>query len=401
MPSAKATMFTKGFLLGTLVNFLLYVNYYVPMVVMANYCLEAYRTDLGTSGFAASVFILGALFARFVSPLLIAKFDRKPLLVTGAAAMALLSAAYLFDSGVVGLFALRFLHGFFYGIAQTTVTSITTESVPDEHKGEGIGYYMLSVTLGSAIGPFLGTALMRGVGFDALFITCACVACAGTAVAVTLRDVKPSPKTAASDGKTESVKRGTDGKRLSIDSFLESSVFPVSSIAALVFLAYGSVLTYLNAYASQLNLAAAASLFFVFYAATMFVSRPFTGRWFDSHGDRAVMALGFLALAAGLIALSQACNEILLFTAACLMGFGVGSIQPSGLTLAVQRAPEGRFDVANSTYFIFLDAAVGLCPILFGWTIPFLGYGGLFAILAAIVALAAIAYFTMRSRHLI
>lgn len=401
MPSADKGMFTRDFLLGTLVNFLLYVNYYVPMVVMANYCLATYQTDLGTAGFAASVFILGALLARFVSPLLIAKFGRKPLLVVGATAMALLSAAYLLDSGVAGLFALRFLHGFFYGMAQTTVTSITTESVPDEHKGEGIGYYMLSVTVGSAVGPFLGTFLMQNAGFPVLFLVCVGVAGVGTVAAAALHDVKARAKSSAreEDGSNAVEKKG--GRKVSLGSFLEASVFPISSIAGLVFLAYGSVLTYLNAYASQLGLAAAASFFFVFYAATMFVSRPFTGRWFDSHGDRAVMALGFVAMVAGLAVLSQAKSEVPLFAAACLMGFGVGSIQPSGLTLAVQRAPEGRFDVANSTYFIFLDAAVGLCPLIFGWTIPALGYGGLFLTLAVVVALAAAAYFAMRARRLI
>lgn len=394
-------MFTRDFLLGTLVNFLLYVNYYVPMVVMANYCLATYQTDLGTAGFAASVFILGALLARFVSPLLIAKFGRKPLLVVGAAAMALLSAAYLLDSGVAGLFALRFLHGFFYGMAQTTVTSITTESVPDEHKGEGIGYYMLSVTVGSAVGPFLGTFLMQNAGFPVLFLVCVGVAGAGTVAAIALHDAKARARSSTGEEGEIKAAEKKSGRKVSLGSFLEASVFPISSIAGLVFLAYGSVLTYLNAYASQLDLAAAASFFFVFYAATMFVSRPFTGRWFDSHGDRAVMALGFVAMVAGLAVLSQAKSEVPLFAAACLMGFGVGSIQPSGLTLAVQRAPEGRFDVANSTYFIFLDAAVGLCPLIFGWTIPALGYGGLFLTLAVVVALAAAAYFAMRARRLI
>ena len=47
MPSRNTGIFTKGFVLGTLVNLLLYVNYYTLMVVMANYCMETYATDLG------------------------------------------------------------------------------------------------------------------------------------------------------------------------------------------------------------------------------------------------------------------------------------------------------------------------------------------------------------------
>ena len=90
--------------------------------------------------------------------------------------------------GVCVTFAVRVLHGFFYGLAQTTVTSLTTESIPDAHKGEGIGYYMLSVTVGSAIGPFLGTTLMHGPGFTVMFALCAIVAAVALAGATSVHD---------------------------------------------------------------------------------------------------------------------------------------------------------------------------------------------------------------------
>ena len=62
----SSRIFTPAFFANEFVNLMLYVNYYVLMVVMAGYCLAAYRTDAGTAGFAASVFIVGALVARFV-----------------------------------------------------------------------------------------------------------------------------------------------------------------------------------------------------------------------------------------------------------------------------------------------------------------------------------------------
>lgn len=431
-----AGIFTRRFIVGTLVNLLLYINYYVLMVVMANYCMDTYAADLSTSGFAASIFIVGALVARFVSPPVIGTLGRKRTLVLGTLMMTALSAAYLFNAGIVALFAVRVLHGFFYGLAQTTVTSLTTESIPDAHKGEGIGYYMLSVTVGSAIGPFLGTALMHGPGFTVMFALCAMVAAIALAGATSIRGASARDNAAAKDrhttgtlhltGNTTSEDNGTQHESIPYDdalhddarnprtsspattkrgfalsTFIERTALPISSVVVLVYLGYGAVITYLNAFAAEAGFTTAAGFFFVAYALTMLVSRPFTGKAFDRRGDLPVMTSGFAAFVMGMLLIGAATNGAFLLVGACLMGYGIGTIQPSGLTLCVRRAPDDRFDVANSTFFVFLDAAIGLCPILFGWTVPLIGYRGLFILLGSVAALAFALYLALRARKLI
>lgn len=438
MPSPSSSIFTRGFVTGTLVNLALYVNYYTLMVVMANFSMATYAVDLSTAGFSASIFIVGALIARFVSPPIIGSIGRKRTLVLGLAMMTVASALYLLNAGIVMLFAVRLLHGFFYGLAQTTVTGIATESVPDEHKGEGIGYYMLSVTVGSAIGPFLGTSLMHGPGFAAMFVVCTVVAALGLVGAISVRsnegkaagtqgartkdeNSQPDANTMASadgtaastmtdsvgSGKTTAAPTENAGaspspkRALSLSTFIEVSALPISFVVVLVYLGYGAVITYLNAFAAEENLTAAAGVFFVAYAVAMLISRPFTGKAFDRHGDLPVMTSGFFAFVAGLVVIGSSANDPMLLAGACLMGYGIGTIQPSGLTLAVRRAANDRFDVANSTFFICLDAAIGLCPILLGWTVGTIGYRGLFILLGAVAGVAFFVYLALRKRGLI
>lgn len=433
MPSPSSSIFTRGFVTGTLVNLALYVNYYTLMVVMANFSMATYAVDLSTAGFSASIFIVGALIARFVSPPIIGSIGRKRTLVLGLAMMTVASALYLLNAGIVMLFAVRLLHGFFYGLAQTTVTGIATESVPDEHKGEGIGYYMLSVTVGSAIGPFLGTSLMHGPGFAAMFVVCTVVAALGLVGAISVRSnegkaagtqgaraedgsLRPNASTMADsvdDGETTAAPAEPEGSQpdgsaspspkraLSLSTFIEVSALPISFVVVLVYLGYGAVITYLNAFAAEENLTAAAGVFFVAYAVAMLISRPFTGKAFDRHGDLPVMTSGFFAFVAGLVVIGLSANDPMLLIGACLMGYGIGTIQPSGLTLAVRRAANDRFDVANSTFFICLDAAIGLCPILLGWTVGTIGYRGLFILLGAVAGVAFFVYLALRRRELI
>ena len=52
------------------------------------------------------------------------------------------SALYLAGLGLWLLFALRLLHGIAFGTCSTAIGTIVTALVPDNRKGEGVGYYM-------------------------------------------------------------------------------------------------------------------------------------------------------------------------------------------------------------------------------------------------------------------
>lgn len=69
---------------------------------------------------------------------------------------------------VVLLLILRLVHGLGFGIAATASGTLAGAIVPSSRRGEGIGYYALSVTLSSAVGPFLSMFLYRTSGFYSL-----------------------------------------------------------------------------------------------------------------------------------------------------------------------------------------------------------------------------------------
>lgn len=429
-------LFTVPFLIASATNFLLYVNYYVIMVVMASYATDVLEADIGTAGFTASVFLVGALAARFVSAAVVDRLGCERALRLSAVGIVACSALYLAGPGTAPLIALRALHGFFYGIAQTAVTSLVTDLIPRNRKGEGLGYYMLSTALGSAIGPFVGSALMHGAGYDASFLACLGVIVAGCASAFALRDAKaaegeapqgrgslgggvtakpelPEPTSTASapspsaDGPAAATTPAPSlspspaaARKLSfrgvVGTFVEFRALPVSCVAGIVYLAYGTIITYLNSFAAEVDLTVASSLFFVVYSAAMFACRPFTGRRFDRKGDLGVMMFGFVAFGAGMALIGLAQSTAVLLAAAVLAGFGIGALQPCGLALAVQRAPESRVTAANATYFMLLDVAVGVCPMLLGWVVPAFGYRALYLAMVGVVAVAALIFLVLR-----
>lgn len=165
-------IFTPRFIAGFAVNFILYMQYYALMVAMAGYSAMQFAAGATEGGFTASVFILGALCSRLFFGGVIDKVGRGRVLVacmTGEVACTLLYLAFEHVPAIGVFIVLRFLHGAFYGLSQTTVTSIVSSAVPFSRKGEGVGYYMLSVTLGAALGPLMGSAFSNAGDFDMLF----------------------------------------------------------------------------------------------------------------------------------------------------------------------------------------------------------------------------------------
>lgn len=69
--------------------------------------------------------------------------------------------------------------------------------------------------------------------------------------------------------------------------------------------------------------------------------------------------------------------------------------------MAIKRAPDARTTAANSTYFVFLDIAIGLCPFLLGWSIPLIGYRGLYLSMVAVIAVSFALYLMFRKRKML
>ncbi|MEC4271734.1 MFS transporter [Adlercreutzia sp. R25] len=453
--AAPTPLWTKSFIAGTLLNFFIAANYFMLMVVMTAYALSVYQAPPAVAAFCASAFIVGTLFSRFASAPLMERFGRLPVLVVGAVLEVGLTALYLLNEPLMALIAVRFVHGFAYGMCSTTIATVVTSLIPAERKGEGIGYFMLSVTLGSAIGPFAGIFISNNFGYDALFALASILVALAVPCALLLR---PAGKTrvkgderkalaeqaAASDaaagalaeGSAEGMREeaeaealeeaaqsapvaecpacaGADAKCPScsrvpsthleemitgkvehspLARFVEAGVLPISVVCGLLFFGYSSLLTFLTPYANNLGLGRAASVFFVAYALAMFATRPFTGRAFDRKGPHPVMLPAFVSFALGMVLVAFMVNDWMLLGAACLLGFGVGTVQSCGLAMAVRVTSDARLSVANATFYMLLDIGVGIGPILLGLIVPLIGYSALYLCMAAVGVMALLLF---------
>jgi len=381
--SGKPKLWTKDFLIVSGANFFLYFTFYLLMATITLFATDRFHASPSVAGLASGIFVVGILIARLFAGRSIDKVDRKKMLYIGFAAIVAITLLYFFIQNLAVLLVVRFLNGAALGIASTATGTIVANLIPKERRGEGTGYYALSVTLAAAVGPFIGMFLIEHASFNVIFVLCL-VLLALSFVAALFLNV---PKVVLSKAELDKM------KGLKLSNFFEPKVFPIAIISAFVGLGYSSILSFLTSYASEMNLVDISSFFFIVYAITVLVSRPFTGRWFDTKGENFVMYPSFILFAIGLLLLNQANSGLFILLAGVFVGLGYGTYSSSGQAIAIKVAPDHRIGLATSTFFIFLDAGVGVGPFLLGLFVPIAGYHGLYAIMAAVMLICTFLYY--------
>ena len=168
--AAQARLWTKDFTLGTAVNFLLMVNYYGLMVVVADYAMKTYDAPAATAGLAASIFIIGALAARLVSGRIMDKVGRKRNLAFSwlFCIVAIVLCSIFVAPNNMGLcIALMLLFGFALNYAITAVQPLMPESYPTAIRNTGTSWCQAFARFGGSA----SSIVLGGIAGMAFFQT--------------------------------------------------------------------------------------------------------------------------------------------------------------------------------------------------------------------------------------
>ncbi len=187
-------------------------------------------------------------------------------------------------------------------------------------------------------------------------------------------------------------------KRFKFQDFFEKSALPISAMMFVMGFAFSSVLTFSNAYAIEINMESAFSIFFIVYAGFLLASRPFAGKLLDSKGDNIVIYPALILFAVGLVSLSQSYTSFILLFAAGLIGIGFGNLISSFQAVVVNKSPRHRIGLATSTFFIAMDAGVGVGPIVIGAILPALGYRNMYLTMAIVIVAMIVVYYLVHGR---
>lgn len=384
----KQRLWNRDFIAIFLSNFFIFTTFYTLLATLPMFVMETLDGTEQQVGLVMTSFIIAAVLFRPIAGKWVDELGRKKVLLIFVTVFVLATFLYLSVASVAFLLALRFVHGISFGVATTATGAIASDLVPEERKGEGIGYFAMSMNLAMVLGPFLGLTLAHQYGFFVLFITLSVLALSALFCGNVARIPKKAP-----------VPKEKGQTSLHWKNFIEPKAVPLSLTALLLSFAYSGILTFIPVYAKELGLVEAASYFYVIYAIMIVLSRPIIGRLFDRFGEHVIIYPSIFLYVVGLIALSQAHTATMFLTAGAVIGLGFGTLFPSFQTVALRLTPMHRRGLATGTYLLFYDIGIGLGSVILGSIASAATYQDMYVFSAIEVAFAAVLYYFLHHRR--
>lgn len=390
MEATRHKLWTKDFLIVSLINFTITLIFFLLMVTIAGYAVEHFGASTSTAGLVSSIFIIGTLFGRLGTGRIIGDWGSKKTLFCGLFLFMLSTMSYFIATNLPLLMVNRLVQGIALGMASTATGTIIAQILPSDRRGEGIGYYSLSAILATAIGPFVGillTQLFEDYRMIFAVDSVLAIVCFLLYFSVTVPD---APKKA---------KEMTEKTGFKLTNFIEMRAVPIAFVALVIGFAYSGVMSFMTFYANELDLVTAGSYFFIIYAIVILATRPFTGKLLDTRGANIVIYPCLVIFALGMYAFSSATSSVVFLLAAACIGIGYGNFNSVAQAIAIKVTPNERLGLATSTYFILYDLGLGVGPYFLGFFVPTSGYSAIFFAMVFVILVSIILYYFLYGKY--
>ncbi len=365
----------KDFLLLIGSNFLMYITYYAILSALPIYLVSDLHASKMQVGVVVGAYTIASVLVRPFSGFALDRFGRRTIFLLALIIYSVLFAGYLVALSITSIILLRFAQGLTWGFTTVSGSTIAVDITPTRKRGQGIGYFALSTTIGMSVGPVIGLFVCHQWGYTVMFVSGVFISLAslGCAWAVRLR------------------KRFVVGKhiKLKLNSMFEKTSVRPSMNVFLTMIAYGALLSFVALYGREIGIQNS-SLYFLILSFGIAGARLTAGKHFDRKGPRRIITLCLILLVVGFPLLALAHNAVLFYISAVIIGFGNGVIFPTFQGMVNNLADAKHRGAANSTLYTAVDLGMGLGMIMAGLIAQQISLSAIFWMCASVCALGLI-----------
>jgi MFS family permease len=254
------------------------------------------------------------------------------------------------------------------GLFPTAATVVIADLAPPARRGEAMGWFGITNSLGLIVGPIVGPAVAAHLGFPALFLLAASVAGMGLGC---IWLVPPGDRPA----KPSRLPRPGD-------FFSQAAVLP-SLILLLLYVPYGMVVAFIPLVAKTRGLENP-GLFYAVFAVAMLLVRAKAGEISDRIGRAAVILPGMIVTGAALLVLGVTTGAGGVLVGGAILGLGFGSAQPALMALTTDRAGPSERGKAMGTFYTAWELGIASGAAGAGWLLNVTDFATLFLVGAAV-----------------
>lgn len=386
-------IFTRDFTLDMMISLCCSLNYFTLLINITGFAAFRFGSDTAIGGTAAGIYVIGGLLSRIVAGKYIEMVGRKKMLLIGLSFALVMSTTYFFVSSIAMLMAIRFFHGMSYGISSTCTSDIVAKLLPQSRRGEGLGYFFLSITIACAIGPLLGMTLGSSQNYDAVFFVGLVMYSLALVMALILRVPE----------ETLTEEQIREAKSFTLNSMFQRSALLLALTVMVFYFSYSGVLAFIASYSEEIGLVETATFFYLSVAAGTLLSRIYAGRIYDEKGPNKVIIPAYVGFIVGMTIFATTSDSLLFLFSGFIIGIGVSIVFSICQSIVVSRTPPRRYGVTTSTFSALNDLGTGLGPSILGILIAAVGFRDMYLVCAFIAFASFLMYWGihgMRHGHL-
>lgn len=330
-----------------------------------NIIFPVYILDIGGTNALTGMMFTGLTVAGLITRLLfgnlIDTWGRKKMLLLGSSLFLLNNAAYLFVNNMAVIFLLRIFNGVSQGFFFPVPPTIVSDNAPKNRLVDAVGYFGIAGTLPIALASTVGMAVYRNLGSTALFLLCSITSGVAVILAAMVKEVYQP--TAGQTGKTA----------FTWNSILEVSALTPSFICLFLMFGNSSVTNFLTPCGLSRGLTNI-SLFFTVNTTVACLARMFVGRITARAGQRRTLAGAIILSAASFAVIGMARHMAFMYLAAVTLGIGATLVSQLTQVYVLERIPQNRRGVANTTWMLSGEIGTGAGSLVWGFVSMEAGY---------------------------
>lgn len=362
------TIWNRRFLLLFLTNLLVLAAFYASIPIIPVYCQEIGITG-SQVGVVLTAMSVATILFRPVAGYLLDNFNRYRVCLIFLALFCLSFPAFLAFPSFGALIVVRLYMGAVYSVCASATMTMAGDVLPAARITQGISRFAFTVSIGMALGPYVGIQVQNYLSSKASFLTVFGITVAAFVCVAFCRIRYPK------------VQR----KPFSIRDTIYKPALPFMANMMFLMIPYGAVIAYSSILAQEKELMAFLPYFYIFLVAGMLVSKLSTQKLIDA-GRHRVLVYASLAI----LILTMASYLVLdtgahLLAAGFFFGLGYGILQPLFQAFVTGTTPAPQRGVANATYMLSYDIGIGIGSLLMGFMQEAVG-------LSVGLALTAVAY---------
>lgn len=375
-------IWNKNFILLFITNLLVLAAFYASIPIIPIYCQEIGITG-SKIGIVLTAMSVATILFRPIAGYLLDNFNRYIVYIIFLALFCLSFPSFLIFPIFGALIVIRLYMGAVYSVCGSATMTLASDVLPPGKITEGISRFAFTISIGMAVGPYIGIQVQNHMSSKASFLTVFAIAVVALICVSCCKISYPK------------IKR----KKFALRDSIYKPALPFMFNMMFLMIPYGAVIAYSSILAQEKGLMSVIPYFYICLVLGMLLSKLSTQRWIDAGNYRILVFASLIVLIVTMASYLFLTTGTHLLLAGFFFGLGYGILQPLFQSFVTGTTPAPKRGVANATYLLSYDIGIGIGSLLMGFMQESLGLSQGFALTAIAYLVGGVIYTAYVNRY--